>query len=325
MTSVPSSPSGPSVPVIAGAIAAAIGMGALVAIQSRLNGELGRRLDDGVVAALISFGGGLVVLALGLIVWRPGREGLGRVLGEARHRRIPWWYLVGGAAGSFLVLSQGVTAATLGVALFTVGTVCGQTVSASVVDRVGLGTLRGRPLRLTRIVGTVLALLAVVFAVSSNIRADVPVWMLVFPFVAGAGVGWQQAVNGQVRHYSRSALTAAFVNFTVGTVVLGIASVVVVLIVGAPRALPGQWWLYLGGPIGVIFIGGAAAIVHVTGVLLLGLATISGQLVASVLLDVIVPAPGHEIVATTVVGTALTLVAVAIAALPARRRAPSRA
>lgn len=320
MSSSPATPRTPSVPVVVGAVAAAIGMGALVAIQSRLNGELGQRLDDGVVAALISFGSGWVVLAIVLAVWRPGRRGLGLVLTEVRHRRIPWWYLVGGAAGSFLVISQGVTAATLGVALFTVGTVCGQTVSASVVDRVGLGTLTGRPLRATRVVGTVLALAAVIFAVSANIRADVPIWMLVFPFVAGAGVGWQQAVNGQVRHHSRSAMTAAFVNFTVGTTVLAIAAVIVVLIVGPPQPLPSQWWLYLGGPIGVVFIGGAAAIVHVTGVLLLGLATISGQLVASVLIDVIVPAPGHEIVVTTVVGTALTLVAVAIAALPARRR-----
>lgn len=320
MTSDPASPPAPSVPALAGAVLAAIGMGALVALQSRLNGELGLRLGDGVVAALISFGSGWLLLSVGMLASRPGRIGLRRVLGEVRGRRIPWWYLAGGAAGSFLVLSQGVTAAVLGVALFTVGTVCGQTVSASVVDRVGLGTLRGRPLRVTRVVGTVLALVAVVFAVSANLRADVPVWLLVFPFLAGAGVGWQQAVNGQVRHHSGSALTATFVNFTVGTTVLAVASIVVIAIVGLPRQPPTDWWLYLGGPIGVVFIGGAAILVHVTGVLLLGLATISGQLVASVVIDLVVPAPGHEIVATTIIGTALTIVAVGIAALPARRR-----
>lgn len=320
MSSEPAAPSVAGAPALVGAVVAAIGMGALVAIQSRLNGELGQRLDDGVVAALISFGGGWILLAVGLAVWRPGRAGLRRVVREVREHRIPWWYLAGGAAGSFLVLSQGVTAAALGVALFTVGTVCGQTVSASVVDRVGLGTLRGRPLRPTRILGAVLALAAVLFAVSANLRADVPLWMLLFPFLAGAGVGWQQAVNGQVRHHSGSALSATFVNFTVGTSVLAVAAVAVVAIVGPPRSPPSEWWLYLGGPIGVVFIGGAAILVHVTGVLLLGLATISGQLVASLVIDLVVPAPGREIAAPTVLGTALTVVAVGIAALPSRRR-----
>ncbi len=43
----------------------------LVAIQSRINGELGKRLGDGVPAALISFGSGLVILlVLALVIPR---------------------------------------------------------------------------------------------------------------------------------------------------------------------------------------------------------------------------------------------------------------
>lgn len=36
--------------------------GVAVAVQSRINGELGERLADGFAAAVVSFGGGLVVL-----------------------------------------------------------------------------------------------------------------------------------------------------------------------------------------------------------------------------------------------------------------------
>lgn len=56
---------------------------------------------------------------------------------------------------------------------------------------------------------------------------------------------------------------------------------------------------------------------RLTGVLLLGLGTIAGQLVGALLLDVFVPATGEQLSATAVAGTALTLVAVA--AVPARR------
>ena len=77
--------------------------------------------------------------------------------------------------------------------------------------------------------------------------------------------------------------------------------------------------LYLGGPIGVVFIGLAAILAPRIGVLLLALGTISGQLLASLVLDIVVPAAGHPLTWTTVAGTALTLVALGIASLPSRR------
>jgi bacterial/archaeal transporter family-2 protein len=71
----------------------------------------------------------------------------------------------------------------------------------------------------------------------------------------------------------------------------------------------------------VLFIGAAAAIVPITGVLLLGLGAVAGQLVGAVLLDLFLPTGGDQLTATTLIGTALTLVAVAVIALPDRHRA----
>ena len=48
------------------ALVIALLCGALVALQSRINGELGSRLGDGFTAAAISFGSGLVILAIAL-------------------------------------------------------------------------------------------------------------------------------------------------------------------------------------------------------------------------------------------------------------------
>ncbi|HEY3006390.1 MAG TPA: hypothetical protein VGJ44_28855, partial [Kribbellaceae bacterium] len=52
----------------------------------------------------------------------------------------------------------------------------------------------------------------------------------------------------------------------------------------------------------------------------LGLGTIAGQLVASVALDLTVPAADHPVTATVMAGTVLALAAVVVAALPGLRR-----
>ncbi len=316
-----SSPHPPASRALVGAtVACAVVFGAFIALQSRINGELGRALGDGYLAAVFSFGSGLVVLCVAMLVSLTGRQGLVRVVSTVRSRQVPVWYVLGGAAGAFLVLSQGLTASALGVALFTVATVCGQTLSGLLLDRRGLGTMSPKPLTVPRVTGSMLALVAVVWAVSAQLQSDIPVWMIVMPFLAGVGIGWQQAVNGQVRGIAGSALTATFVNFVVGTTVLVVAFAVHTILAGPPRGLPSDPLLYVGGLIGVVFIAGAAVAVRITGVLLLGLGTIAGQLVMSLVLDLTVPAVGHTVAWTTVAGTALTLVAVGIASLPARRR-----
>jgi bacterial/archaeal transporter family-2 protein len=82
---------------------------------------------------------------------------------------------------------------------------------------------------------------------------------------------------------------------------------------------PGEWWLYVGGVLGAIYIALAAVAVGELGVLRLSLATVAGQLVAAVVLDVVWPAPGISLRAPTVIGAVLTLVAVAVTGIGRRQ------
>jgi transporter family-2 protein len=307
------------------ATAVAVLSGTLVAIQSRINGQLSTELGDGFVAAFISFGSGLVLLAIVLVLAPTGRRGIGLVRSALAERRIPWWYLLGGACGAFFVLSQSIVVAIAGVALFTVGVVAGQTVSSLLIDRVGLGTLAAKRLTATRVIGAVLAIVAVLIAVSGQLRADAPAWILVAPVISGLAVGAQQALNGQVRETARSPLAATFVSFAVGTAVLAVALLVHLLVVPWPESFPANPGLYVGGLIGAVFIAAQTILVRIVGVLVLGLAVLSGQVVAAAVLDVVLPVPGHVIGPPTLIGAVLTLVAVAIAAIPARPRASSGA
>ena len=307
------------------AVIGAFVAGGLAATQSRINGELAERLDDGYLAAAISFGSGLVILLAVLAIWPPGRRGTRRVVSSVRSRRTPWWYLAGGAVGALVVLSQSLTAAVLGVALFTVALVCGQTASGLIIDRFGIGRMTPAPVTWTRLVGSTLALAAVAWTGLAGLRGDIPLWMLVLPLIAGIGIGWQQAVNGQLRLVAESAMAATLVNFAGGSCLLVVASVIHAGVVGWPAVLPDEPWLYLGGGLGAIFIGLASIVVKHTGVLLLGLGAIAGQLVASLALDLLVPITGRAITVPTLAGTALTLLAVVITAVPSRPIGRSRA
>jgi transporter family-2 protein len=299
-------------------------IGAMYAVQSRLNGALGQQMGDGFAAAVISFGSGLVILSLGLILFRRGRRGLLRVARAVSARSLSWWHLLGGLSGALFVLSQGLVAAPLGIAMFTVAVVAGQTVSGVVMDRFGIGPGGRRPLHASKIVGALLALIAVAFTVGGGLHGSGALWLIALPLIAGLGQGWQQAVNGQVRVIAESALTATFLNFLTGTVALVIVAVVHGLLVGFALDLPGNPWLYTGGLIGCIFIAGAAVVVRTTGVLMLGLGIVAGQLVCALLLDLLAPSDGHQIGVTTVAGTALALVAVVIAAVRWRRPGHAR-
>lgn len=300
------------------AVVGALLCGAGVAAQTRVNGELSLQLGDGVLAALISFGIGMVIVTVAILVTPSGRRGLATVKRAVADGTMPWVFLTGGTAGAFLILSQGLVAAVLGVSLFSIGVVAGQTISGLLIDRRGLGTMSAKPVTPLRLVGAALALVAVIYAGSSQLHGDFPVWMLTLPFIAGIAIAWQQAFNGQVREVSGSVVAATFVNFVVGTTLLLIAVLVHSTWAGWPETYPTDPLLYLGGVIGVFFIALGAIVVRFIGVLLLALGSIAGQLLASVLLDVLVPAEGHALGIPTLVGTALTLVAVALSVLSTR-------
>ncbi|MFL6124953.1 DMT family transporter [Actinophytocola sp.] len=305
---------------MAGSALAALG-GVALAVQGRINGQLGHQLHDGLLAALISFSVGSVLLLVAAPILPNTRAGFGRLRKALRDRALRPWQMLGGACGAFLVTTQGITVSFLGVAVFTVATVAGQVVSSLPVDRAGLGPGGPQPITLPRAIGASLAVIAVIISVSDQgaVAASGGLWWAVLPAVAGCGLAWQGAMNGRVRDAAADVVMPTVVNFLVGTCALLLAAVVDVIIRGWPATPPGQWWLYVGGPLGIVTIMTAVAAVRVTGVLLLGMASVAGQLVGAVLLDVFVPAAGGPS-ATTLVGIGLTMVAVGIAAIRVRGR-----
>jgi transporter family-2 protein len=122
-------------------------------------------------------------------------------------------------------------------------------------------------------------------------------------------------VNGRLNQAAGDPLVATTVNFTVGTLTLLVATTVTWLTVGLHLAAlpgPGEWWLYLGGTAGVVFVTLNVITVPVLGVLRLGLAAVAGQLAGALLFDALLPG-GAGVSLPLAAGAVLTLLAFAVA------------
>ena len=302
------------------AIGGAVSIGAMTAIQARINGVLGARLEDGILAGLVSFGSGLLLLVLLAGMLPSGRSGMARLWRGIRSRSIPPWMLLGGACGALTVTTQGLTAAVLGVSLFTVGVVAGQTLHGLILDRIGFGPAGVVAVTMGRVAGGALALLAVGISLGGDVLAAAPLWMLILPFAAGIGIAWQQAANGRLAQRVESPVIATTVSFIAGTVVLAIGAGVSVLVNGPPNPLPADPWVYLGGLLGVVYIFLAAALVAQTGVLLLGLGSVLGQLVTAVIIDALWPAEAGPALWQTIAMVVVAVASVLVALIRPRRR-----
>ncbi|MBT2530687.1 DMT family transporter [Arthrobacter sp. ISL-48] len=320
----------PRLPLLAG-LPLAVGAGLAIPVQGRINGALGARLNDGIAAAVVSFSTGLVLMILISLILPAGRAGLARIVPAVRSRAFPRVYVLAGGIGALFVFAQSFTVGLLGVALFTVATVTGQTVSGLLVDRLGIGPAGKKSVTGIRVIGCVLTIAAVAWAVSPRFDGAgasagpdgagsggpaTLILPLLLPILAGFLMSFQQAMNGTATVTYGTPIAATLVNFVAGSVVLWIAWALKVAWLGAGNALPGEWWYYLGGPMGCVFIGLGAMLVRSLGVLVTGLGMIAGQLLGSLGLDLLVPAPGSIVAPATVLGTLLTLAAIILATLP---------
>lgn len=316
-------------PLLAG-LPLAVGSGLAIPVQGRINGALGAKLGDGIAASVVSFSTGLLLMILISLVLPRGRAGLASILPAVRSRAFPRIYVLAGGIGALFVFAQSFTVGILGVALFTVATVTGQTVSGLLVDRLGIGPAGKKSVTGIRIIGCVLTIAAVAWAVSPRFSAaaggtgggasdagpSALLLPLLLPVLAGFLMSFQQAMNGTATVHYGTPIAATLVNFVAGSLVLWTAYGIKLAVAGPGNPLPGEWWYYVGGPMGCVFIGLGALLVRSLGVLVTGLGMIAGQLLGSLALDLILPAPGTVVAPATVLGTILTLAAIVLATLP---------
>ena len=287
----------------------------MIALQARANGELSHLIGNGVQAALVSFGSGLLIIAIVAIFSPSIKEGARNLKGAVARKELPKWTLFAGALGGSFVAVQTHIVPLIGVAIYSVASIAGQTAASLVVDRIGLTGGGKKHITPRRIAAALFTVFAVFISVFDRLDGrDLSIFAVIMGCVAGAIVGVQRALNGQINEHSHQSFTTSFLNFIMGTTFLLIFLTILVA-VGPTEFVPlpaGPWWIYTGGVIGVIYIAFTSTIVQHLGVLTFTLFSVGGQLVGSLLIDLYSPTDGVNISVYLVSGIVMTYFGVVV-------------
>jgi transporter family-2 protein len=289
--------------------------GLLIAMQARANGELSHRMGNPIEAALVSFGSGLLIISLISIFTPAIRNGMKNLKGAVSRKEIPVWTLFAGMLGGSFVAVQTQIVPIIGVAIYSVASIAGQTAASLIVDRIGLTGGGKKQITVRRVAAAGVTVLAVLVSVLDRIEAEnLSLYAVIFGGFAGAIVGVQRALNGQINESTHQSFATSWLNFIMGTAFLFIFLVIGVLINRTEIvALPsGPWWMYMGGTIGVIYIAFTSTIVQHLGVLTFTLISVGGQLAGSLLIDLYSPTQGVQISTYLVTGIVMTYLGVLV-------------
>jgi bacterial/archaeal transporter family-2 protein len=287
----------------------------MIALQSRANGELSHRLNNSIEAAFISFSSGLMVLIVIAIFSEQVRQGMRNLKTALNDGRIPMWQIPAGVLGGLFVALQTHVVPLIGVAIYSVASIAGQTAISLFVDRIGLTGGGKKLISKRRVAAAIVTVTAVLISVADKFNVSTFSLFAVFlSLAAGAMVGIQRALNGQINEHTKVSFSTSLLNFILGTSTLFIIWLFGIIFAhGRIDPLPGwNLLLYTGGSIGVVYIAFTSTIVQHLGVLTFTLFSVGGTLLGSLLIDLLIPGNGVGVSWYLIGGIAMTYIGVMI-------------
>lgn len=261
-----------------------VASGAQLALQAPVNAGLARA-TGGLAAALVSFAVGTVVIAVAALA-------AGELDGLAAIGEAPAYDLLGGAIGSTFVVVTLFAVPSIGAGGVAAGLITGQLVASVALDANGALGLDHEPLTAGRAAAAVLLALGTYAIVGGRSRISKPPAgprlprgpALLAVVIVGGLTAAQAPINADLAERTGD-LGATLVNFLGGLLILA----AIVIATGSAVRLAGVRQvprLYLtGGAFGAINILAATAFVRTIGAGGVTAALITGQLLASVVLD----------------------------------------
>jgi transporter family-2 protein len=295
----------------------------LIAFQARANGELSKLLGNPIQAATVSFGSGLIIIAIFAATHHGMRQGLIGIKNAVAIGKLQKWNLFAGMLGGIFVAIQTNTVPIIGVAIYSVASIAGQTASSLIVDSLGLSGGAKQHISFRRVLASLITVLAVLVSVWDRIEADdLSLLPVALAGLAGSIVGIQRALNGKINIYSGQHWTTSLLNFIMGTTFLLILTA---LLIPMNRyefsSLPATpWWIYTGGVLGVIYIAYSATIVQQLGVLASTLLSVGGNLFGALLIDLIAPIHGITVSFWLVAGICLSFIGVIVGGVSSQQQ-----
>lgn len=286
-------------------------VGGMTALQSRVNGRLAIELENGILAGFVSNFSGWVILCVLIAVIPSNRKSFFRTYTLIRRREIKMWEILGGFGGGFFLAAQGSGVPVIGIALFTISFVAGQTTSSLLVDKLGISSSGKKPITGLRVFTAFSTLFGVSVAVAPKISAgSFDILYVVLALVIGVIVSFQQAINGRFNALTRQPAVTTWFNFATGTALLVVFLAIKMLFGGKVGDFPFNPLLYTGGLLGLTFIAVSSYTITELGVVNFIAFSVAGQLLTALLIDTIAPVHTSRLSIYVVVGTLITFISI---------------
>ena len=304
-------------------VAAALGVGAFVPIQTAVNDRLRASIGSPIPTAFVSvFSAFLFAVIIALVV-SGGSFDLARAAGE------PWWVWIGGIMGVIFITGNVIIFPKLGVVETIVIPILGQVIMALAIDHFALFAAVENKISLWRLVGAAVVIAGIVMVhvvrapgeLSSPAtegdagEASVWIWRAV-GVMMGMCSAIQTAVNGYLGTVLDSSVQAGSVNLAVGSVLLLTLSL---SLPQSRRAVlsgvkPGPWWMWIGGTFGTILVVGAAMLAPVLGTGTTVIGMLAGTIVCGQIIEAggLLGTPRQRLQLARVIGLILVFVGVAM-------------
>lgn len=203
--------------------------------------------------------------------------------------KLPFWFYLGGAVGIFNALFQNAAFGKISLTSILALALFGQTVLSIFIDNFGWFGMERRPFKKSSLLGFGFSIIGVVVMLdlSGGINPSA-ILAIFFAFASGITTVVSRSINGRLAEYSGS-MAGSFINHLVG---LPLTLILALVMPGNQISLlfqqpSGDWWIYLGGLAGVLLIFVTNMAVMKITALRLSLLSFVGQVLLSVLLDLL--------------------------------------
>jgi transporter family-2 protein len=244
------------------------------------------------VAVMIAVNGGLTTLygvySATVIIHIVGLAVIGSIILFRRERpfatRQPWYLYIGGVLGVATTLCTNYAFGKISVSAILAISLFGQSTTGALVDQFGLFKMRVHRFRAYQLPGLLLVACGIVCMMIGSFSL-LPVLAV---FASGVSIVVSRSFNARLAN-NTSVYTSTFFNYVLGLA----ASIPVFLLFGrgesvlsGPTFSP-QWWIYLGGAIGMVTVWLSNIVVVKIPALYFTLLMFVGQIFTGVALDAV--------------------------------------
>lgn len=259
----------------------------MIPMQTAVNNRLNLFTKSVFTTSFYSFLTGAILLLIANLLIDPSKFTLSFFATQS----FSYVWVTGGALGVIFLTGNIILLPKLGAALTVIITVTGQMVIGIMIDTFGWFGVEAKPLHVLHIVGVLLLISGIIYMNAkknpSVSQSSSRLWLL-FGLCTGMMPPVQTAINSALRYKVDSFLYAAFISFTVGTIILLILAMIInkgIKLLFYTDNLQLKPWHFIGGLLGAIYIATNIILMPHLGVTLTLMTAMLGQILMGLFID----------------------------------------